>query len=128
MFQLESEVRRWCRRAIPAYWIRPAYLTEMEDHLLCVVEQLTRDGSTNEEAFRIATERLGEAKLLKDEFRKNARYSWNHSLRYVSRFAVIGCALAMVAALISRVDVTAWTHNLWVAIDAFPSSLLNYFL
>jgi hypothetical protein len=127
MFQLETKVRHWCKHAIPVYWLRPSSLAEMEDHLLCVIEQLTKDGTSAEQAFVIATERLGEAKLLRDEFRKNARYSLNRSLKYTSELAAIGGATLVFAASVGGIDVTAWAHHFLVALYSFPSSFLSHF-
>jgi hypothetical protein len=127
MFQLDIEVRRWCKRAIPAYWLRSSHLAEMEDHLLCLVEQLTKNGTTTEQAFQVAIERLGEAKLVRGEFRKNGRYALNHCLRYSAAFTVMSCFVLIATASVIGVDLLAWTHHLLVAIYASPSSFLNYF-
>jgi hypothetical protein len=127
MFQLETEVRRWCKRAIPVYWLRSSCLAELEDHLLCIVEELKREGTSEEQAFFIATERLGNARILKDEFRKNARYSSNRSAREFSKWVAIGGGVIVVAATLRSVSATELTNNLLATLYAFPSSFLNFF-
>lgn len=127
MFQLEPEVQRWCKKAIPFYWLRPSCFAELQDHLLCSVEQQTIKGASEEQAFSIATQQLSEAKLLRDEFRKNAKYSRSRSVKIGFKLAAISCVVLIVAATLRSVYVTAVTHQFLVAIYSLPAKFFHYF-
>jgi len=60
----------WRRRMIAAGIRQPSSLDELENHLREHVEQLTREGKTDEEAFDAAVERIGQIDLLTSEFAK----------------------------------------------------------
>jgi hypothetical protein len=99
----------------------------MEDHVMCQVEQFTKDGMPEEQAFGLAIERLGQAKCLRNEFRKNARLAAIDSLRSVSSCAAVGCIATLSAAFLCGVDPLDCAHHLMVAIYSFPASLFEYF-
>lgn len=71
MFELDKEVDAWCQLIIPCGFNQSAKRDELKDHLYCDIEQLQKDGLTDEQAFLIATERFGDVEELKLEHEKN---------------------------------------------------------
>lgn len=62
MFDLKREVDAWSEKAYAGPCRgKAATLDELKDHLHCEIERLEAAGKTREEAFRIATEKLGES-------------------------------------------------------------------
>jgi hypothetical protein len=92
----------------------------MQDHLLCVVEQLMNDGYSEEHAFLIATQRMGESRLLRDEFRKTTRYS--------SELVAFCFAVLIALKVVACIDPTSCARNCLIAIHDLSSHLLEYFL
>ena len=70
MSNLDQAVAEWRGRMIAAGIRQPSVLDELENHLREHVEQLTREGKTDEEAFDAAVQRIGQLDLLKREFAK----------------------------------------------------------
>lgn len=70
MDQLESRVRAWCRTVHRGGADREARVDELVDHVLCEVEALVETGHGEDEALRIATERVGDADALVREHAK----------------------------------------------------------
>lgn len=61
MFDLEREVDRWTDKAFAGSCRgKAASLAELRDHLHSDVERLMGEGRSSEDAFRMATARLGE--------------------------------------------------------------------
>src|SRR5262245_26534455 len=62
MFDLQREIDAWSKKAYDGPCRgRAASLDEWKDHVHCEIERLVAEGRTPEEAFRLATTRLGEA-------------------------------------------------------------------
>jgi hypothetical protein len=75
MFDLEVTISNWRRQMVEA-GIKPAEaLNELESHLRDEVEHEKRLGASNENAFQIATQRLGNVGALRQEFQKVYRTS-----------------------------------------------------
>ena len=70
MFELEQEITRWRERLSYSESLTPDHIAEMESHLRDSVEALQSRELTADEAFLIATRRLGTAEELKREFNK----------------------------------------------------------
>lgn len=71
MFNLDDEIDGWCR-AIHTHWFnRNAQIEELKDHLYCEIAGLEKKGLSQEQAFFIATERLGNIEALITEYAKN---------------------------------------------------------
>jgi hypothetical protein len=100
----------------------------MQDHLLCVVEQLMNDGYSEEHAFLIATQRMGESRLLRDEFRKTTREAFYIALRYSSELVAFCFAVLIALKVVACIDPTSCARNCLIAIHDLSSHLLEYFL
>ena len=72
-FDLQAEVRAWCRSALPDGCHDEA-VAELEDHLHCEIERLQQEGHEPSEAFSKATQRLGKARDIMTEYGKNQSF------------------------------------------------------
>jgi hypothetical protein len=70
MFNLEHAVADWRRQMLAAGIKTPVPLEELEDHLREDVEQRMRSGLTEPQAFEAAAQRVGQARVLNNEFLK----------------------------------------------------------
>jgi hypothetical protein len=93
MFELNHAVAQWRQRMNAQPDIQDGDVEEMEDHLRETVADLQRAGLTDEEAFLIASRRLGDPEALAGEFAV-ADPGLRRRLRL--RWMVVG-ALAMLA-------------------------------
>jgi hypothetical protein len=73
MFNLEHAITEWRRQMIDGGIKSSPTLDELESHLREEMERQLRGGATDQDAFVIAVERIGDASLLKDEFKKISR-------------------------------------------------------
>src|SRR5262245_19138800 len=73
MFNLEHSIAEWRRQMIDGGIKPSATLDELESHLREEMERLQRKGATDQNAFAIAVQRIGNARLLKIEFKKISR-------------------------------------------------------
>jgi hypothetical protein len=76
MFNLEESIVEWRRQMLAAGVKNPAALDELESHLREDAERLMRSGSSAEQAFETAVQRIGHAGLLKHEFAKVGGKKW----------------------------------------------------
>ncbi len=74
MFNLEQAILEWRRQMLAAGVKTPVPLDELESHLRDEIEQGTNSGLSEAEAFRTATQKMGEAGLLKTEFAKTSGF------------------------------------------------------
>lgn len=98
MFNLEQSIADWRKQMLAAGIKTPAPLDELEIHLREDVALQIRIGSTEQEAFNSAVEKIGQAYALKTEFRKAGIPV---EMRFVQ---LAGIACAAVAGLFFAVD------------------------
>ena len=71
MFELEKAITQWCQN-ITNQCGDSNRIDELKDHVFCEVERLKSEHQlTNEQAYNVATQQLGEQASLKKEFAKN---------------------------------------------------------
>lgn len=70
MFQLSEGLESWKNQLAGSKAYSKSDLDELESHILDEIENLTQYPLTDEEAFMIATNRLGSVKDLNEEFKK----------------------------------------------------------
>jgi hypothetical protein len=70
MFNLEQTVAEWRRQMRAADIKTPAPMDELEIHLREEIERQMKSGLSAQEAFEAASQRLGQASALKEEFAK----------------------------------------------------------
>ncbi|MFT7077119.1 MAG: hypothetical protein ACJA0P_003139 [Planctomycetota bacterium] len=71
MFHLNEQVIAWCQSVHRNGSDRDARVDELADHVFCEIAQLTATGMSDEEAFLVATARMGKADDLAIEHNKN---------------------------------------------------------
>lgn len=71
MFDLDKEIRVWCRSIHSPGWNRSSSTDELEDHLNCEVGRFVEEGLSDREAFIAATGLLGKVEDLRQEHSKN---------------------------------------------------------
>lgn len=71
MFNLEQAITKWKQQMMVGGIKNPAVLDELESHLREEIERQTRTGVPAERAVKIATQKIGPANALKNEFGKN---------------------------------------------------------
>jgi hypothetical protein len=95
MFDLEKSIAEWRRQMLVAGIKTPTPLEELESHLREDVERQMRLGTSAQQAFEAAIQRIGQAQSLKFEFEKAG-------LSMEARFVKLACmACGIVAALFS---------------------------
>jgi hypothetical protein len=84
MFDLEQAIANWRREFKSAGIKAPAPLDELELHLREEIERQLKSGLTEQRAFVFATQKMGEAGMLKNEFQKDHARNWNLPLAWAA--------------------------------------------
>ena len=84
MFDLEQSIADWRRQMFAAGIKAPAPLDELELHLREEIERQMKNGLTETRAFVLATQQMGEAGMLKNEFQKDRARTWNRPLAWAA--------------------------------------------
>lgn len=99
MLTLDQKIRKWSRTVNRNKTFTPIEMEEMEDHLLLEIKQMVQyDKLTEEEAFKKATETLGEQGILDEEYGK-IRWSAFFKVKlwaYLQTFIILGLVLFLV--------------------------------
>jgi putative ABC transport system permease protein len=70
MFDLEKEIRHWKKALDKNSALEDGYKEELENHLRDKIEYLMNKGSSEEEAFEEAIQKIGEASLIGEDYYK----------------------------------------------------------
>jgi len=70
MFNLARTILEWRRQMLAAGIKTPVPLDELESHLRDEIEQQTKSGLSEEEAFQTAVQKIGQARMIQNEFKK----------------------------------------------------------
>jgi hypothetical protein len=70
MFDLEQSIADWRKQMLAAGIKTPVPLEELENHLREEIERQMQSGLNGQKAFEISIARIGEAALIKSEFKK----------------------------------------------------------
>ncbi len=73
MFDLEQSIVTWRKQMLAAGIQTPVPLEELESHLREDVERQMRSGSSAQQAFAAAAQRMGPASVLQTEFKKGEK-------------------------------------------------------
>ena len=108
MFNLDQAISEWRQRMLAAGIKTPVPLEELENHLRDDVEWQMKSGLTEQKAFEIAVERIGQASSLNREFKKVSRTDKTLQRKWASRIcaAVLGIYSLAVAWILSTHDLT----------------------
>jgi hypothetical protein len=75
MFNLEKQISTWRQQMLAAGIESPVPLEEMEIHLYEDIQRQIRHGHSEQKAFEISVQNLGQPKQIKNEFAKTERLS-----------------------------------------------------
>jgi hypothetical protein len=108
MFNLDQAISEWRQRMLAAGIKTPVPLEELENHLRDDVEWQMKSGLTEQKAFEIAVERIGQASSLNREFKKVSSTDRTLQRKWASRIcaAVLGIYSLAVAWILSTHDLT----------------------
>ncbi|MGA2543821.1 MAG: twin-arginine translocase subunit TatC [Verrucomicrobiota bacterium] len=70
MFNLEQSIAEWRRQMLAAGIKTPVPLEELEIHLREEIERQTKSGLSETEAFTTALQKIGQAQMVQNEFKK----------------------------------------------------------
>jgi hypothetical protein len=84
MFNLDEAIADWRRTMLAAGIKSPAPLDELEIHLRDEIERQIKSGFTEQRAFVFATQQMGVAGMLKNEFQKGRARTWNRPLAWAA--------------------------------------------
>jgi len=73
MFNLEQSIADWRSQMLAAGIQTPVPLEELESHLREEIEKSVKSGMSEQNAFKIAVQRIGQPKILDIEFKKSER-------------------------------------------------------
>src|SRR5665213_3752844 len=74
MFDLEQSIAEWRKQMLAAGIQTPVPLDELEIHLREEIELQIKSGLSKQRAFEAADQKLGQAGILKDEFKNKNKY------------------------------------------------------
>jgi hypothetical protein len=86
MFDLEQSIGDWRKRMLAAGIKTPVPLEELEIHLREEIERQMKLGANTTDAFGIATQKIGNANALQNEFKKVAASKVVRHWRFFERF------------------------------------------
>lgn len=125
MFNLEQALIQWKQQMSAGGIKDAAVLDELESHLREEIERQMRAGANEERAFAVAAQKIGPAKALKTEFRKNGSESLLEKLMIAIAISVaaFGFFLASVALMFCY---SSWAERI-VGFTAIGFTLLAIF-
>jgi hypothetical protein len=71
MFNLENAVDNWCKSVGVSQNSNAELFEELKDHLYCEIETLEHEGLSSEQAFNLASKKMGEPRKLIEEYNQN---------------------------------------------------------
>lgn len=110
MFELEEQLERWKKHFTSMEGMRRGDIEELEQHVRDSIAALTSLGLNPEEAFVLATYRVGAPGVVSREFAKvNGTYLWSHrgfwmtagALAYVICGLLIGAIVSLSQVMVS---------------------------
>lgn len=94
MFNLEETIAKWRLQMLAAGITTPLPLEELEIHLRQEIDVQTELGQSEEEAFNTAVEKMGQAHILRNEFKKIAGvYKIVRSIMLIIGWLAASCTL-----------------------------------
>src|SRR4051812_45893535 len=115
MFDLEENLRNWRENFQSAEAIQRSDVDELEQHIRDSIAGLQSKGLSEQEAFAIATHRIGGSELLVDEFAKvNGRHMWSQRAFWmitgVLLFKVFQISIAALSSM-GEAAAALWSGN-----------------
>ena len=103
MFNIDQAVDAWRARLLNGGDCQAADAEELETHLRAAVDELIETGLDEEEAFLVATHRLGHVSSLADEFSKvNSLFVWRQRLLWLMGGYILITVLHQLMSVLSH--------------------------
>jgi hypothetical protein len=94
MFDLENSIADWRKQMLDAGIKTPVPLEELEIHLCEEIERQMKSGLDEQNAFEISAQTIGEARLLKIEFKKTHHKTMKTKTPYIIAAVIGGLCVA----------------------------------
>jgi hypothetical protein len=118
---LETLVANWRTQAAQEESLGAEQLAELESHLLDAVDHLRELGLNDEEAFLVASRRLGQPQALAQEYRAaDPALRWRKCLTWMLAGVILQMAIGVLSQLLGTVF-QVWALN---SLGSFPEALL----
>jgi hypothetical protein len=114
MFNLEQSIAEWREQMLAAGIKTPVPLVELEIHLREEIEQQTKSGLSEQDAFNSAVQKIGRGGLLKKEFARAGGFlGWfgDGKTKTVKIMKRIGISAAIMVLLVAVCCGCAYTSN-----------------
>ena len=112
MFDLEQSITQWREQMLAAGIQSPVPLEELENHLREEVEQQFRAGLNAQQVFEAAVQRIGQAKMLRKEFKKIERNIMKHIFIIGAGIVAVLVGMALVMPAVAQYRQTgAMSHD-----------------
>jgi hypothetical protein len=95
MLNLEQAIADWRRQMLAAGIKTPVPLEELEIHLRDEIEEQMKSGLDEEEAFRSAVQKIGQAQMIQNEFEKQTPKPRSGAFDWASQFVNFGMILGI---------------------------------
>jgi hypothetical protein len=103
MFDLDQQLSKWRTQMLAGNVCLPSDIEELEGHLLEAMDDLESKGLTREEAFWVATHRIGDVNSLNREFGKiNRGLIWRRYVLWLLAGYIIISAIHSATTMASR--------------------------
>ena len=131
MFDLEAQLREWKRSFTNTAAMRSADLEELEHHLRDSMTSLAALGLTPEEAFLVATHRVGAPALVAGEFAKvDGSTRWYQQASWMTAgalgYALLGLVIGAMASLSQVVTLLAGGKGVAVGYTAVAITCIGW--
>tara|TARA_B100000767_G_C19355614_1_gene365648 strand:- start:29 stop:553 length:525 start_codon:yes stop_codon:yes gene_type:complete len=70
-FDLDNAIKQWCSWVLSLDSIHNKNIEELSDHLYCLIEGFIKQGETEQSAFALAVDKMGDVDSLAAEYQKN---------------------------------------------------------
>lgn len=105
----KSKIHEWTRELAQTESVAPDRLQELESHLIESLLSLREKGLTEDEAFIIASSRLGSTDSLSVEFAKGDLYLWSNRVYWMCLgYLGIMLSIRLVGSMVHVVSSLAW--------------------
>ena len=96
MFNLEQSICEWRKQMLAAGIKTPVPLEELEIHLREEIERQVKSGLKEQKAFEISVQRIGQPKMLGQEFKKDKRTFMNRTGKICAGVAGLLAGVALL--------------------------------
>lgn len=123
MFELDSAITNWRNSLLCNQNITDGNADELESHLRDEVDSLILSGLSDQEAFMISTNRIGDHREVGQEFAKvNPTLAWRRRAFWMFFGILVSMVVSGIASFCSNASLTLLA---WFNIDAYVSGVMS---